>query len=233
MKFKHFLLTRFNIGIYDRRQRMRNGEMIDVASWMVNRCLLFEKYCMPSVHAQTCKNFTWVIVCDPATPEVWLNTIQNMAKTDVIVGDNFRKASIKYIEKLLKDEDRVITTRLDNDDMLHRDCIKMIQGWVVRKERTGVVTLPKGWVWDINKDKLWHVRERGNHFLTYVEKRGKKPVKTVLRHRHTALTDKFETFNVETPFHAWVEVVHGENISNRGRGAKSDISQLKREEYGL
>jgi hypothetical protein len=212
---------------------MRSGQHIDYVDWMVNRMVLFEKYCVPSVKAQSCKNFEWMIVCDPATPDAWLKKIREVSEATVLTGDNWRRTSIEYIENNLTDEDRVITSRCDNDDALHKDYIKTIQDWFERKQRTGVVTFPKGWVWNEGKNKLHHCRYVKNHFLTFIEKRGKKPVKTVLRTRHTALTDTFKTFKIETSFHAWLEVIHSDNMANYSRGQRSDSGKLVMGDYGL
>ena len=235
MKYKHFLLTRYNIGLYGRKQKMRSRKRINPEEWMANRWKLFEKYCVPSVENQTNKDFLWVVVFDPKTEAGWIDKAVGIVpeNTVVITGENFRKTSIDVIESLLTDEDRVITSRMDNDDAIHKDFIKNVQEWFDIRKRTGVVSFPKGWVWNPEKNKLFHLRYTKNHFITFIEKRGPKPVKTVLRTRHTNITDNFQTFKVETDSYMWVEIIHAENMANYSRGNKVVVSKLKLKEYGL
>ena len=37
--------------------------------WLEHRFEIFERYCLPSVAAQTSRNFTWLCLFDAATPE--------------------------------------------------------------------------------------------------------------------------------------------------------------------
>ena len=235
MGFKHYLLSRYNVGIYGRKQKMRSGMKIEPQKWMKNRHELFRKYCAPSVIKQSCDNFKWLIVLDPDTPMRDYLEIWNAARNDAIIlyGDNFRKTCVKYIESNLKDESRVITSRCDNDDMLHKNFIANIQSWFGIRKRTGLVTYPKGLVWNPEKQKLRHLRYPKNHFLTFIEKRGPKPVKTVLRARHTQITDMFQTFKVETDSPMWCEIIHPENMANFCRGQKLPMEKLIEEDWGL
>jgi len=235
MKFKHFVLTRYNLGIYDRKQKLRDKKRIVPEEWMENRWKLFTKFCVPSVSNQKCKDFVWIIVFDPKTPVGVLDEAEKVVPPNTIVctGDNFRKKSIEVVESLLTDEDRVITSRIDNDDAIHQDFVGNIQEWFKIRKRTGVLTYSKGWVWDWLSNKLYHLRYIKNHFITFIEKRGAKPVKTVLRDRHTDLTSRFQTFRVETESHMWLESVHEDNLLNYARGDKVAMSKLKKQEYGL
>jgi len=235
MKFKHFLLTQWNVGLYGRKQKLRDKQYIVPTEWMESRWKLFTKYCVPSVANQKNKNFVWIVVVDPDTPVYWFDRIGDVVPTDTIVvaGKNFRQAAIDTIETVLSDEDRVVTSRCDNDDCIHQDFIGNIQDWFRIRNRTGVLTYPKGLVWNPKKDNLYHLRYVKNHFLTFIEKRGIKPVKTVLRARHTALTDRYKTFNVETDAHMWLEIIHDDNLANYSRGDKIASSKLNKQEFGL
>jgi hypothetical protein len=55
------ILTRMNAGYADRL-----GCRAD--EWLEARLALFEKVCLPSVMAQTDRNFKWLLLCDPLTP---------------------------------------------------------------------------------------------------------------------------------------------------------------------
>ena len=239
MTFKHFLLTRFNLGLYDRKQKTRDKKRIDPEVWMNNRIELVRKYTAPSIANQKSKNFVWIIVVDPQTSSKHFDSIVSLVPSSacVVEGENFRKTSSSTIEELLlrtnSKPDRVITSRIDADDAIHRSYIGTIQDWFQRKQRTGVLTFPKGLVYDSLKEKLYHLRYVKNHFLTFVEKRGPKPVRTVLRARHTALTDMFQTFKCETKPPLWLEVVHEDNLAKYSRGDRIPMSKLIRSDYGI
>jgi len=233
MNFKHYLLTRFNIGLYDKKQKVRNGNKIDPEQWMESRTALFEKYCSPSINNQTNKNFTWLIVFDPATPQETIIDIIINTGALALMGDNFRSTCINYIEKDLDGESVIITSRMDNDDALHKNFISHVQDWYKIRKRTGVVTFPKGWIYHHQKGKLFHVRYNNNPFLTLIEKRGPKDVKTILAHRHTKVVNMFHLWKIETDAHMWTQVIHGENLANYCRGDRSNMSQFTPGDYGL
>jgi len=52
MKLKHFLITRFNYA--------------DDYEHLEQRIELFRRYTMPSIYAQTIKNFEWLIIGQPS-----------------------------------------------------------------------------------------------------------------------------------------------------------------------
>ena len=60
---RHYLLTRFNVALPD-----SSGINLQPA-WLDPRIDLFRRFCLPAVEAQTTKDFTWLIMCDPETPD--------------------------------------------------------------------------------------------------------------------------------------------------------------------
>ncbi len=233
MTFKHYLLTRFNLGLYDKNQKTRSGSRITPDEWMERRIALFKKYCAPSVNNQSSKNFEWLIVLDKKTPGGQVDEIFNSCDCTVLFGDNFRKTCIEYIEDKLTTQSRVITSRMDNDDAIHKDYIKFIQDWFSIRNRTGIITFPKGWQYDIIKNFPRHTRYKKNPFLTLIEKRGPKPVKTVLANRHTRITKMFKLFEIKTEAYMWNQIIHKENLANYGWGDKADIAKFIPGDYGL
>ncbi len=61
--YRHIILTRFNLQ-YD-----PDSTLHIQPAWLDNRLALFERYCLPSVIQQTCKDFTWLILADRQTPD--------------------------------------------------------------------------------------------------------------------------------------------------------------------
>jgi hypothetical protein len=110
-EFSHFILTRFNQGVYDRK---------DSAKWMTDRLKLFEKT-KKSVLSQSGK-FQWVIAFDDRTPEEVIEKVcsdPRMISTHRDVRD--------YFEGVKIDTDFVITSRLDNDDIYLPGAVLAIQ----------------------------------------------------------------------------------------------------------
>lgn len=94
--------------------------------------MLFENYCLPSVKKQTNQNFIWFVFFDINTPDSFRNKIkiieddyQNF-KPIFVDGINMLNSTfIQYVVNHSKDDDEfVITTRLDNDDFIHKNFIK-------------------------------------------------------------------------------------------------------------
>ena len=231
LSFEHYILTRFNLSLYSATKKVRSGKRIVPDEWMVSRFRLWERYCVPSICAQTCQNFTWLVVFDPATPKKYIERATDILhpKHEVLFANNFRKGIKERIGK--PTVDRLITSRFDNDDALHRDFVGRIQDRFERKHKSGIYVFPTGWIWNPKKGKLYHCRYLRNPFLTLVEKPQQK-VHTVLAHRHTKITDMFRPIYLEGG-HNWLQLIHSENLANYCHGDRVDEGMLAKEEYGL
>ena len=231
MTFKHYIVQRFNLGLYSSTQKTRGGEKIDPDKWMQSRMILWERYTVPSIYAQTNQNFTWIVVFDPDTPKGYLERATALLhpKHRIVLGRNFRQAVKKSIGKV--ESERLITSRCDNDDSLHREYVERIQAHFCRKGKTGVLVFPTGWIWNPAKGKLYHSRYLKNPFLTLIEKPQRK-VHTVLAHRHTKITDMFRTHRLEGG-HMWLQIVHGENLANYCHGDQVAESKLVKGDFGV
>ena len=58
------ILTRFNLATPGRESTLRNQP-----GWLAGRFELFERYCLPTLAAQTSRDFRWIVYFDEATPE--------------------------------------------------------------------------------------------------------------------------------------------------------------------
>lgn len=109
--FSHFILTRYNNGIYDRE---------DAEQWMQSRYELFKRT-SASVAVQKA-DFTWVIAFDERTPKAEIKKICNKSYILPFIGD-IRNIDLKEYTS----EKWVITSRFDNDDEYLPDAIATIQ----------------------------------------------------------------------------------------------------------
>ena len=64
--YSHFIITRFNLNLY---AQDKHDLPTRTDRWLEHRFEVFERYCLPSVAAQTSGNFTWLCLFDAATPD--------------------------------------------------------------------------------------------------------------------------------------------------------------------
>ncbi len=215
--FKHIIITRFNIPM----------ENINIASpkWLKHRFHLFENYCLPSIKNQTNKNFVWFVYFDKNTPEFFkkkIKIIQNSYPVFIpfFVSnyDLFTKNLPKDIFSQLNKEPYVITTRLDNDDVLHKNAVNTIQEYFVKKNNIAL-NLQKGFCFDVNKQILSKYSYPKGPFLSLIETTSDiENFRSVYFQEHTAFFDTMKTIQI-TNNYFWIQIIHDENVSNKLRGS--------------
>ena len=136
----HFLLTRFNLKKSD-WQKDKNSQAVLDEKWLKNRIGLFTKFCLPSVLGQTLKDFKWLIFFQE-DPEPEIRALVKKLKAHDFIEpvfvngfEEFQKNLPSYIAKrMTADSDGLLTTRLDNDDALHKDFISWVQAATTPQE---------------------------------------------------------------------------------------------------
>ena len=121
---RHIIVTRYNV--------RTNFEGVDANSirtdpeWLPNRKILFDKFCLPSLRAQTNQNFDWFVLFDEETPEDYTNYFSD-------VGTPILCRSVKHGHNLIRKRYEsegprpTITTRVDNDDGLAKHYAEAVQ----------------------------------------------------------------------------------------------------------
>jgi len=229
-KIQHFILTRFNLRIWNQD---KNGQSVRTDAWLEQRFDIFEKYCLPSVKNQRCKDFEWIILFDSETPARYKDRIKAFAKdcpqlTPIYVkpeyGSCFRQIFREVVVSRLKG-DRVITTYLDNDDALNVDFVGDLQGRVKDIEDNTFVCYPDGLQYFTGIKLLLQVHYPANHFISVVEPASADAIKTVYGYGSHAYIGKIPGVKIEFVNDSlqWCEVVHDRNMVNDAffiRGAK-------------
>lgn len=138
--FKHYIFTNFGIGIKDEL-------------WLIYRMEILLNTVFPSLANQTVKNFEWVIFADTQLPIVHLHRLQQaIADTElnakIIQVDDYSLVS-NEVTRLLKqvDASTAITSRIDDDDCIHKNVIALIQDAAMNtalSEQVLVVSLNNG-----------------------------------------------------------------------------------------
>lgn len=208
----HILLTRFNLPSAGVESLIRAKE-----GWLRERIDLFERYCLPSVAAQTNQNFKWIVYFDPASPE-WLKSriagyVETGMFTPIFRESVSREEMIGDIGGEIEHKREVlITTNLDNDDGIAIDFIDRVQSVSTRFERVAIY-VANGLI--RRSDRVYLHRYARNAFNS-VRETWTSPV-TSWSAWHTELGDRMPVIEVDGP-PGWLQVVHGSNVSNRVKG---------------
>lgn len=217
--FKHYLITRFNVKV-DSWVETKNGEAVLDTKWLEHRFYLFETYCLPSVKNQINQNFQWCIFFDPDTPEFYKNKIKDIAMLYpriyiiYITGNHQLLDRLKsiIIENTPEEYPFVITTRLDNDDLLHKGFINAIQELYEPINNT-IIDIPKGYKIGIEytKVKIKDYANNFNPFISLIE--NKENLRTIISRMHKDWENNAELKTIDNR-RLWVELIHSKNKVN-------------------
>ena len=139
MTFHHFVLTRFSYRPNTKGCRDESGDdwvaLIDPLnpSRLDFRFALFECACLPNVMAQSNQDFDWVLIVDPDLPTKYRQRLETLiAKRKRTHLHEFRHgdklSSLEWLEiYITSDTDLVLTTNLDDDDMITVDFVEKLQ----------------------------------------------------------------------------------------------------------
>lgn len=233
MILQHFLITRFNLK-QDAWFKTKHSRDINInGDWLENRFSLFEKFCLPSVAHQSCKNFVWLVYFDVDTPPLYKGRILEITKAfpffvpRYLTGMNFLISDIrKQIQ--LSHPGLVITSRLDNDDSLHKDYVSSIQNLVIsRGIRHGLIDIPFGYCLQRNPEfKFRKSVQFSNAFLSMVESFAPEvEFATVFSRPHPALAFTMPTYMILfKPL--WLQFIHTENVLNTVQGFPVKVPDL-------
>lgn len=235
---KHFLLTRFNLVLWPRN---KFGVRFDTSDWLVHRMDLFERYCAPSIAAQTCKDFEWILLMDERTPD-WCR--ERIAK----LRDSIPQISPVYVErsrsrqfpmvfceevrKRSRDAGRVITTYLDNDDAIAFDFVEDVHRMASQADCNTIISFVRGFQYFSDIRFATEILYPNNHFISLVEDAGScRTVYGYGSHISLGKVSCLKIMEVDTP--KWSEVIHSQNVDNDVKmtfhtGICKDLSQLTR-----
>ncbi|MDB4160800.1 putative rhamnosyl transferase [Bacteroidia bacterium] len=231
LNYKHFIITQFNLRNFPKSE---NNEYEKWVNWTRNRIILFKKYCLPSVLNQSEKDFTWLLYLDSETPQEFLGFIDEMNEypnIEVFLCSGAEGFQNHYMDaayqKIDKDTRWIVTSRMDNDDAVHRNMVKIIQQELEFKHGY-LVSLASGYVFDESRKKMAHYFYPMSPFLTIVE--DSKVAKGIFEKGHTiwpnlrlriykeiwvewfSKKSRMVRFVLCQPL--WLQVVHQTNVSN-------------------
>ena len=216
---KHFLATRFNLPA-EGWKVSRNGQKVLTDSWLKHRFEIFEKYCLPSVKNQTNQEFIWCVFFDTKTPQKYKEKIE-------VISNSFNKLKPIFIDKYEKSlpslkefiasnleskDDYVITSGIDNDDLIHREYIHTIQR-LFKPADEMVIDLRLGYQVSIEGGVV-SIRLKTNYFNPFISvvEKSVKP-NTVFSKAHFEWSDS-ASIVVFDDKELWIELVHERNKYN-------------------
>jgi N-acetylglucosaminyl-diphospho-decaprenol L-rhamnosyltransferase len=218
----HVLLTRFNLPSPGVESHVRARE-----GWLTRRVELFERYTVPSIRAQSRRNFSWLIYFDPDSPRWLVKRMAPYVEEGLFIPIERSAVSPDDVVNDIRQHvgqhsTRLITTNIDNDDGLAADFIERVQEANTSGARSavyvvnGLILAPQG---------TYLRRDRRNAFCS-VSESWSTPV-TCWSDWHNLLGNSMPVVEVGgRP--AWLQVVHGGNVSNRVRGRLVDPRRHRR-----
>lgn len=218
---KSVVVTRYNM-----RRPYRPGD-----SWLLHRKALFDRYCLPSMRAQTMKDFTWFVLFDQSTPREFTDYIADVAHP---IRGATRQEMAEAMREVLAAKNKgpvaCVSTRLDNDDALAVDHLavarSLARSVVNSAEVLGtphVLNFRSGYELSTETNQLFARNYPASSFFSVVEAPTEpKDLRLASGFHHARIHQSFPTTNIVTIKPMWLIVVHGQNIGNKIKGEKVD-----------
>lgn len=221
----HAILTRFNVA----RPKQQDPIRLD-PDWLARRFDLFERYCLPSVAAQTARDFHWIVYFDEATPPAFRARIEACRAvfaftpffTPVIDAAGWPASLAEVIPARTP---WLVTTRFDNDDALAVDYVERLHAALARQSAParGSFNFARGFV--LEGGRAYALRHPSNAFASWLEP-WDEAARTAVSIHHMRLAEHGTVTQIDGPG-AWLQVVHGGNISNKVRGWRTGPAALR------
>lgn len=222
--FAHVILTRFNLATPGRESTLRNQP-----GWLDSRFALFEHYCLPTLAAQTCRDVRWIVYFDEDTPAPFRARIEACRKvadfhpyfTPLFPGERWGQSAREVLAAEGRTAPWLLSTRLDNDDGLAVDFVARVQAAARAAladpagPRRTALNLTNGVVFDGRR--AYALAHPSNAFSSLLEPW--EAARTVWEVSHMDLAAAAPVVQVGGP-PAWLQVVHGGNVSNKIRGRR-------------
>jgi len=218
----HVVITRFNLATAGRESGIRMAP-----GWLEGRFDLFEGYCLPTMAAQTQQDYIWLILFDEHTPEWARERVRKCQQvrpfTALYLGHFDHGGWARLVRAAIGDPvpgRLVVTSNLDNDDGLAADYIARVGECAAREWRGETLALNVPWGLVLARKRLYLHYHRSCAFTNMVEADDEGMV-TTKAWRHNDLPFVLPLIQIGGQ-PGWLQVVHGNNVSNKVRGKVID-----------
>ena len=182
----------------------------------MHRFDLFEKYCLPSLIAQTNEKFQWFLFFDKETPDIFRERIYESKsicpQIKIFYVEEFDDIAATVNQHIDNHTDIVITTRIDNDDPFKKDALDVIRMEAQKTQSDLCINLQFGFSFD--GDLVETFSSSHNPFSSLVEHKKRKPYATIFGEKHAKIHRLPRVKQITTGPH-WLMLIHDRNIVNR------------------
>jgi len=236
---KHFLITRFNLKNKTWAAQENDIYVSLTNEWLDNRFELFNTYCLPSVKNQSNQNFFWFIFFDKDTPEAYKNMTEEIAGTYPnfipVFIDGFEELEPSLNKRVISMTDKnefVITTRLDNDDIIHRDFIKTIQELFVPQVNT-VIDLRLGYQLILSENFENDIRIYKSSFNPFISVISNlENLETCISQEHSKWK-KCPNIIINDKKYLWIQLIHKKNKLNKKLRSLKKVHFIDASSFGF
>ncbi len=235
---KHFLITRFNLRNSD-WINARDGEKVLTPEWLNHRFELFENNTLRSVKNQINQNFSWLVFFDINTPNHYRKWIQKIDKS----YDNFipvfidgleylaSSTEVEVFKRLDNNDDFVITTRLDNDDLIHEKFIEKLQSAFIPKHKT-IIDARLGYQMILEDSKAEYrlFKKAYNPFLSVISNVSNFESAVSRSHHQWQAISNLIALN-DQPL--WIQLVHHKNMVARENKSLKIVQAPNNQHFGV
>ena len=222
VKFTHYLVTRFNVPVNNWNKDKSGHTTLDDA-WMKHRLSLFNRYCVPTIRAQSEQEFQWILYCDINTKPGDLLEIEKSVSD--IHGASVRK--VAHPDEMITDLKQlisfaatpyVITSRVDNDDGLGNNYVKIIREHFKETDNV-LLNFTGGILYDLNKKVMTQMKNsQWNHYTSLIEeKKSPEKLQTVLGFPHDNPPPDISIENISSKGN-WLKIIHERNVKSQLKG---------------
>lgn len=223
MDVEHLILTRFAV-----RPTPEAPPHLD--EWLDYRLALFAAYCLPGLANQTREAFRWLVFCDESTAPWCLDRLRAMARDVPQMRVALTSATTSAVDRLragLRAEDAVVTTRVDSDDASSTDLVERIAAYVDPFCGSDLDSLllnfSRGYKLETASGRVFETFHPQSPHLTLFERvTPGRPVTTVQSGNHGFMSERHVLHSDVGP-PAWVQLVHGGNLSNHVHETDSEV----------
>jgi len=210
-EFRHFVITRMNVDWQISRPRSDRND----PEFLNRRFALFEQICLPSVKAQTNKEFLWLMLLDAALPNQFKEKVEKYRSSVQLVPVyvESRETLLDSVRRVIREHTNeeckyLITTSLDSDDAISKDFLQLVQAQF-RQQEFEFVNFLFGYLYRIGEQKLYLREWLTSPFYSLIESYNDE-FKTVLKYGHTQINEYNNCQIVAEPL--WLMVAHGNNV---------------------